>query len=127
MSEIPRAETAASPDARNRARLAAALFFASFVLGQVGPVVAQPFGAASLFLSVPVTLSFFGLVAYFVARGKNWARILATVIVGLGLIVSVLFASGELFFVWLGIGQAVMWAAFLLFAFTAPGAAWFGQ
>jgi hypothetical protein len=63
-------------------------------------------------------------VAYFVARGKNWARILAAAVVCLGLVVSAL-ASSDPFFMWLGLGQAAMWAGFLWLAFTAPGAAFF--
>ena len=127
MAQADRATQQTPTPARSRARLGAALFFASFVLGQIGPIIAQPFGAGSLLISVPLMIGLYGLVAYFIAQGRNWARVVGTVVVCLGILVLLFVRSDQALFFWLGVAQATLWAGFLLLVFSAPGASWFRQ
>lgn len=116
--------------------LAVKLLWASFFIGIVGvflrPARQVPF-VAILILST-LALGFWAWVITCIAEGRNWARILFFVLVGIGLVFSVLFISATLALYrerpFNGLLSALNYAleiyTFYLLL-TAPARQWFNQ
>jgi len=107
---------------KDMAKKAAMLFFVSFIIGQIGPILTKPFGAESLFFSVPIFLALYGIVALFIARGSNVAKIIGMLIVCFGFISTVYYLPtalnnpGNEVLITISIVQIGMWIGFFYYA-----------
>lgn len=111
-----------------RAKLGGLVLFCSFAVGQAGPIIAQPYGAKALLFSVPAMLVLYGAMAFFIAKGKNWARIIATVIIALGVtFMALMFTEAKPIFLTIGIAQALLWVCFLYLVYSKPGSICFSS